>query len=229
MRAIELEVLAGVEDVEAADPRADGQPPAATAPSRRGRRPPASRRPAPPPSRGRERAASRSCSASPASTRTRSPARPATAAKQSGFSRHAAYDEHRPTRPTTNSAASRDAHRAARQLAVRRARVERVEPRVDEPVESHRRAARRDHRDENPARPSPRSIGDVPRRQQRAGQRKRQREHRVAEADEREIDASVQHCDCRLRFVELPICNRAICSRNLHQSRSTGSGPAESR
>ena len=90
VRAIELEILAGVEHVEAADPRADGQRRAATAPSRRARRPPASRRPAPPPSPGRGTAASRSCSASPASTRTRWRARPATAAKHSGFSRHAA-------------------------------------------------------------------------------------------------------------------------------------------
>ena len=52
---------------------------------------------------------------------------------------------------TTNSDRFARAHRAARQLAVRGARVERVEPRVDEPVESHRRAARRHHRDENPA------------------------------------------------------------------------------
>ena len=35
MRAIEVEVLAGVEHVEAADPRADRQRRAATAPSRR--------------------------------------------------------------------------------------------------------------------------------------------------------------------------------------------------
>ena len=80
------------------------------------------------------------------------------------------------------------AHRAARDLAVRGSRIQRVEPRVDQPVESHRRAARRNHRHQNPSDHRP---GDrrVPRRQQRARQRERQREHRVAEADERQVGA----------------------------------------
>ena len=41
-------------------------------------------------------------------------------------------------------------HRAARHLAHRRARVERVESRIDEAVESHRGAARADHADDDP-------------------------------------------------------------------------------
>ena len=85
VRAIEVEVLAGIENVEAADPQPDRQ---AEQPrlrrADRGRRPPASRRPAPPPSPARERPACRTCSAWPANTRTRSPARPATAGRTAG-------------------------------------------------------------------------------------------------------------------------------------------------
>ena len=50
----------------------------------------------------------------------------------------------------TKIVASRAAHRAARNLAHRGARVERVHPRVDQAVEAHRGAARRHHRDDDP-------------------------------------------------------------------------------
>ena len=89
-------------------------------------------------------------------------------------------------------AASQTAHHAARQLAHRRPRVERVEARIDEPVEAHRGAARADHADDNPRHLRPRERLIAP-GQQRPGQRKRQREHRVAEADEREIGGQLTH------------------------------------
>ena len=40
--------------------------------------------------------------------------------------------------------------RAARQLAHRRPRIQRVVPRIDQPIEAHGRAARGDHRHDDP-------------------------------------------------------------------------------
>ena len=64
--------------------------------------------------------------------------------------------------------------------------LKRVHPRVDEPVEPHRRAARADHRHDDPQDDAP---GDwrVLRGEERAGERKRQREHRMADTHERGV------------------------------------------
>ncbi|MNC92027.1 hypothetical protein D3C83_83810 [compost metagenome] len=73
-------------------------------------------------------------------------------------------------------------HDAAGQLSIGGPRVERVESGVDEAIESHGGAARGHHGDENPSdrRPRERNLAS---RKERARQRKRQREHRVAETD----------------------------------------------
>ena len=165
---------------------------AATAPARRCGRPrPASRRPGPPPSRARETPACSWCSASRANTRTRSRARPATAAPQVRFNCHAA-NTNTIEDTITNSVASRAAERAARDLAHRGPRIEGVHPRIDQPVEAHRGTARRHHRDDHPEDLPPGKRRLLP-RQQRAGQRKRQREHRMAEADERQVGGETVH------------------------------------
>ena len=52
---------------------------------------------------------------------------------------------------TTKSIASRAVIGAAGQLAHRGARIQRIVACVDEPVESHRRAAGGNHRDDDPA------------------------------------------------------------------------------
>ena len=79
-------------------------------------------------------------------------------------------------------------HRAARNLALRRPRVERVIARIDEPIERHGRAACRHHRRDDPAHPTPRHRHESA-CQQCADERERQGEHRVAEAHEGEIRA----------------------------------------
>ena len=80
------------------------------------------------------------------------------------------------------------AHAACRQFPRGGPGVQAVEARVDEPVESHRRAPRAHHRDHDPGDPLP-GERDVPRRQQRPGQRERQREHRMGDADEGRVRA----------------------------------------
>ena len=60
--------------------------------------------------------------------------------------------------PTSSAHASAELHRARRQLAHPRARVERVEPAVDEPVERHRRRARADRGDRDRAASAPAVI-----------------------------------------------------------------------
>ncbi len=62
---------------------------------------------------------------------------------------------------------------------------------VDEAIETHRRAACRHHGHDDPADPRPRQWM-LARRQQCPSQRKRQREHRMREADEREIRAEAR-------------------------------------
>ena len=93
--------------------------------------------------------------------------------------------------------ALRSGHRAARQLAHRGARIQRVVPRIGEPVEPHRRAARGDHRHDDPHDTSGnvarRPVVQAMQREERAGQRKRQRKDRVAEADERCVGAEPVH------------------------------------
>ena len=79
-------------------------------------------------------------------------------AKQIGFSRQAAETK-TATTTTTNAAASLTLMAPRGSLAVRRSRIQRVEPRVHEAVESHRRASRRDHRHAESSRPSPTSTG----------------------------------------------------------------------
>src|SRR5438034_201979 len=59
---------------------------------------------------------------------------------------------------------------------------------IGQTVEAHRGAARGNHSDEDPAHGAP-SEGHVTGRQQRARERERQREHGVAEAHERQVDA----------------------------------------
>ncbi len=92
----------------------------------------------------------------------------------------------------TNTVASGARHRAARQLAHRRPRIQRVVPRIDQAIEPHRSAARAHHADDDPGdlRPGERMIAP---RQQRAGERKRQREDGMAEADERQIGGELRH------------------------------------
>ena len=79
-------------------------------------------------------------------------------------------------------------HRAARNLAHRRPWVPGVVVRVDQPVEPHRGAARRHHGDDDPEH-APRHIapgqGPLVDRQERSGQGERKGKHAVTEADER--------------------------------------------
>ena len=187
VRAIEVEVLTRVEHVEAADPGANRQPEQPRLRCRRVRLPPASRPPAPRPSPGRGTAACSSSRASPANTRRRSPARRATTAGRSDrAARRAMTNAQR--RHDDEDAGFRARHRPPRDLARRGAWIQGIVGGVHQPVETHRRAARRDHRDHDPAHP-PCDVGERPRpgliqRQQRASQGERQREDRVAEADE---------------------------------------------
>ena len=75
---------------------------------------------------------------------------------------------------------------SSRQMTIGRARVQRVELAVNDPIERHRARPRADHRGENqpesfPARPA----AIVARRHHHRRQRERQRENRVREAHER--------------------------------------------
>ena len=195
--AIELDVLAGIQDVEAAHPQADGQAeqPRLGAPATARRNPSADRR-----HRHRqpeEQLRVGGVRAWPASTRTRSPARPATA---SGTACSAATRRRRtrPTTTTTNSAASRRviAPRGSSRIAVRglsasnRASTSRLNP-----IAALRAPTMHD---DNPAhlRPGERMVAP---RQQRPGQRERQRKHRVAEAHERQVGREL-----RMRSSQLP-------------------------
>ena len=184
VRPIELEVLARVQDVEAAHPQPDRERRAATAPIRPARPRRASRRRARPPWRGRETPACRRCTASRASTRTRSPARPATA-------RGTGDSTGRPRR-RTRSTTMHDPHRSPRggviaprgssRIAVRGfSASNRASTRRLNPIAALRALtmATMIHTTCDQV------TGVHARGQQRARQRKRQREHRVAEADER--------------------------------------------
>ncbi len=62
--------------------------------------------------------------------------------------------------------------------------------------------------DDDPAPPAARSIGVLTRGQQRPGQRKRQREHRVAEADERQIRGQAGHVRSQEVSGSLPTTRR---------------------
>jgi hypothetical protein len=86
---------------------------------------------------------------------------------------------------------------AGGQMAVGRARIQRVEFAVHDAVEGHRAGARADHRRENqPKRPPARPAAIVPRRHGHRRQRERQGEDRVREAHERSpflIKENIQH------------------------------------
>ena len=99
---------------------------------------------------------------------------------------------------TTMTVASRRliAPRGISRIAVRG--FLRVPLRVHEAVEPHRRRPRRDHRDDDPEHAPGRSSrgrqrGWLLQGQQRARQRKRQREHAVAEAHERQVGLKAVH------------------------------------
>ena len=97
----------------------------------------------------------------------------------------------------TKMRASIARHEAARQLAHRGTRIQRVVRRIREPIESHRGAARGHHRDDDPYQSLSdrcgRPVVQPMKREERAGQRKRQGEDRVAESDERSVGAKTFH------------------------------------
>ena len=70
----------------------------------------------------------------------------------------------------------RPAHDTARKLAARGPRVEGIETRINQAIEAHRRAAGGHHRDEDPS-DSPPGRRNVLCSQQRPGEREREREH----------------------------------------------------
>src|SRR5215831_9398606 len=173
VRAIELEILARVEDVETADPRADRdrENPRLPSPAPAHRQPSANRR-----DRHREaekqlrvrripfgeRIPEDDCERERREQQAQSAQLPRREKKHDGRRR---YERRRFS----------ERHRAARQFAIGCSRIERVHARIDEPVEPHRGAARRHHRDENP-RKGPQRERRMTRCQQRSRQRKRQGE-----------------------------------------------------
>ena len=156
VRAIEVDVLTRIQHVEPADPRADRQrqQPRLPAAASADRQPPADRR-------DRHGQAEKQLRPGRVALGQRIPEHDGERDRRQheaqriqpprGEHEHRRGDDHERGRLARR-------HRAARDLAVRRARIQRVEPRVDEPVESHRRAARRDHRHENPADAASRST-----------------------------------------------------------------------
>ena len=146
---VELEVLTGVQHVEAAHPRADGQrqhPRLPAAAAARGE-PPADRR-------HRHRQAQKHLGPRGEALGERIPED-----ERQRDRRERETERAQPPRRVHETGRRDDdkrrrfaaRHRAAGQLAVRRSRVQRVDPRVHQPVEPHRRAARRHHGRENPA------------------------------------------------------------------------------
>ena len=152
MRAIELDVLARVENVEAAHPEADGQ----------AEQPRLGAASAPP-------AASQPPTGATAIARPRNSLRVRRVALRQRIPEHDRERDRRQQRGRRGSAASaattntiddtddEDASprarvmRAARDLAHRRARIQRVHAGIDQAIESHRGTARRHHRDDDPA------------------------------------------------------------------------------
>ena len=144
-----VDVLAGVEHVEAADPGADGE----SQPERRPRESAAGGEPAAD-RRHRHRQAEEELRVAGDALGQRVPehdrqrhrrqreADPAERPRR-GDERHRGHDEEGPR--------LRRRQLAGRNLAVGGARVQRVPARVDDAVEGHRRAARRDHRQHDPA------------------------------------------------------------------------------
>ena len=184
VRPIEVDVLAGVQHIEPADPGANGRTqkpgfPAATAACSQ---PSADRR-------NRHRQAEEQLGPGRVPLRQRIPEdhgeRDGREEEAQGIEPPGGIDEDG-RRECDEHAGFSDAHGAARNLAVRRSWIQGVEPRVDEPVEPHGRTPRRHHCEQNPPDRRPRHHG-IPRRQQRTRERKRQRKQRVAEADEGEI------------------------------------------
>ena len=128
-------------------------------------------------------------------------------ASATGDKRQAQRRDRGGRRRRTRATQPRQTHAAARcvmsprgisRIAVRG--LLRVVVGVHQPVESHRSTARGHHRHDDPAHLCP-GHRRMARGQQRAGQRKRQREHGVREADEREIRA--HGCDRALRVPEV--------------------------
>ena len=151
LAAIDVEILAGVEHVEAADPERDREAEQPRLPCLRRHRRPAIRRPAQSPWRARETTASPTCSASRASTRKSTMSATGDRTKHSQLSCAARGDERDRHHDDEDRRFGRR-HAAAGNLARRRARIRGVESRVDQAVEAHRGAARRHHADDNPER-----------------------------------------------------------------------------
>ena len=174
-RAVVFEILARVQHVEAAHPqqhrhRQHHNPRDRTSRAPRST-PPTAQCPAPAPAPGATSASPASCSYTPA----RSPAPAGASSSVSRFSIPAPSTK-TAAETATNPQQSR-AQPPCRQSTHRGPRIRRVQPRVYQPVEGHRSRPRRDHAHHNPnEHPHPRPAT---RRQHCAGQRKRQREHRV--------------------------------------------------
>ena len=137
-------------------------------------------------------------SAWPASTRTRSRARPATSSETDQPSCDAqttnttdGHDDEQPRLACGSSGRRGSSRIAVRGLrASKRASTSRLNP-----IAALRAATMQTH---DPDRAGVHVEAHVARRQQRADQRKRQREHRVAEADERRVGAEAgQHAGRR--------------------------------
>ena len=186
VRAVELDVLARVEHVEATHPQPDGQ---AEQPRLGGGNRPAGRQPAAH-RRHRHRQPEKrlrvgACSAWPASTRRRSPAPPATARGRSS-------SVARPRRQRSPRSRPRRRRRLVARSDRAGSRASRCAGFCPSYSASTRRlnpiAALRAATIATTIQPTwvPRR-GLPARRQQRAGQRKRQREDRVAETDERQV------------------------------------------
>ena len=105
-----------------------------------------------------------------------------------------------------------------RDLAARGARVPRVDPPVDDPVERHRRRPGAHHRDEDPEEGPP--VRDPARREDRRQERERQREDGVGEDDEGEEVPRGRHRRASLR--EAPPGVKSCIVSQYTISRSVG-------
>ena len=185
MRAVEFQILAGIQHVKPTDPRTDGngqQPRLPTGPA--ANRQPATHR------RHRHGEAEKELRVGGVAFGQRIPEHDT---QRHGRQRQTDGVQHRRRtnkhhrRDKDEARRFEDAQHTARDFTRRGARIEGVEPRVHQPVEPHRRTASGDHRHENPGDPAPRDRMGA-RREQRASQRKGQGKHRMAEANERQID-----------------------------------------
>ena len=176
--------------VPIASPSSHGSTPAASA----GREPAADRRHG-----HRQRRGTAACSSSPASpanTRTRSPARPATARSRSVPSCHAANTNTTDETTTKTTASARDiAPRGISRIAVRGlsasydASASRLNPIAALRAATIATTIQATRQADDGVRP----VADPVQREERAGQRKRQREDRVAEAHEAGVGSQAVH------------------------------------